>query len=137
MTLAKHYRRKPAPKQREFLRLDEAGREDLDQHSLVAEIMFRPPTLAEQIQRLNEAGKIHRWLPDDDLADDDFGDDLDDIPDEGLTLHELAALPKASEKLAKRGKDPHATPTPDSSGTPPVAPNTQAGGVPDEPEARN
>lgn len=126
MALAKHYQRKPAPKERDFPRLDADGLEVLDSHSLVAEMMFRPPTLQEQISRLNEAGKIHRFLPDDDYADDDYGDDYDDIPDEGLTTYELDAIGIGLPKPSKSGKPKKAT-------TPP-GPDEPAPGGPKEPD---
>ncbi len=103
MTLAKHYRTKPAPKLHTNDRLDDRGREKLDDESVVGVCEFRPATLQEQIARLNQAGEIYRGeIHEQDLEDDDFAEDFDDIPGEGLTPYELDALPKPPKKSKKK-----------------------------------
>lgn len=112
-TLAKHYQKKPAPKLRENPRIDANGHEVLDPTNHILSAAFRPPTLQEQISRLEKAGKIARgFLPDDDYDEDDFGDDFDDLPDEGITPFEVAALPKSErpqKKAVQKQKTPAAT----------------------------
>lgn len=126
-----YHRRKPAPKVRLFPRLNDKGEEVLSEHNLVRESVFRPPTLQEQIRRLESAGKIARgFLPDDDYADDDFGDDFDDLPEEGLSPYEMSefeALQKRVRELTEKGNPKQATPPAKPSVPPPAEPGSSGG----------
>lgn len=85
------YRSRPEHKPRpENLRLDDQGNEVLDETPVTLTLEF--PTLHQQIARLNQAGinYMANFLPDDDLAEDDFGDEEGDLemPLEGITPYE-------------------------------------------------
>lgn len=99
--LANYYQDKPRPKLREsHPNLTEDGAFTVsDLPSATQQAEFRPPNLAQQVIRLTGGVmKNGSWvLPDDDLADDDFGDYMDDLPDEGYTQAELDAMPEASK----------------------------------------
>lgn len=94
------YRKKPEPKPRFNPRLDERGNEILDDTNHIEQLEFRPPTLHEQISRLENAGRIFRsYILED---DDDFGEEFDEVPDEGYTPYELDAMGQDEPTLVKR-----------------------------------
>lgn len=122
MKLASHYVTRPTPKVRQSVRLTARGHELLDNTPLFDPIQFRPPTLAEQIKRLNDAGKIARGLmPDDDYADDDYGEHDENVPGEGMSPYELNDIvqrvyaetrktPKKAEKKPVQTPEPASPP---------------------------
>lgn len=89
----KQYRPKPDYKQRSNDRLNARGQEVLDNERPVDEYVMRPPTLAQQIQRLNAAGEtVRQFYYHEGLDEEDFMEYLDELPDEGITEYEKAAL---------------------------------------------
>lgn len=112
--LAAHrYRKRPVGKLRVNPRLDANGSEVLDPQSAVAPIGFRPMTEFERLQRMVAHGQsLDRFLPDDDLSDDDFGEHLDDIPPEGYSPYEVIEMDKGVTKKRSKSVSPVPAPTP-------------------------
>lgn len=113
-------------------RLDVLGREVLDDDRPVDEAIVRPPTLQQQIARLNRAGEMVRsyYQGLDDLEDDDFAEYLDEQPEEGLTPYEVEAakeenpVKRAVKGVFKRQKEEKAPKAANSSSPPSGASQT-------------
>lgn len=118
------YRVKPRPKLRSNPRLSDRGREVLDPTSEVAPIGLRPMTDFERLQRLVSHGqRMSNFLPDDDFSDeDDFHENLEDLPPEGLTPYEIVEM--RQKPIRKPVQKSSAAPAP----TPPPAEQTPPGG---------
>lgn len=114
--LAFYYAHKPSPKLRDLTkhRLSEDGSmEVLDDTRMVLDLGLRPPTLQEQIARLEAVGKLARGFYDEDRAEDDFGENEEDLPPEGLTQYEIDEVNRGRpKKPAKKPDDKPATPPP-------------------------
>lgn len=125
------YQQKPKPKQRVHNeRLSEDySHEVLDPTRYFDTINFRPPTLAEQIARLNEAGKIYRahHQYDEDRDEDDYGEEEENMMQEGMTPYELEDVVRRVmvETRGKAKKKPAEKPLNDPA-APPVTPSTPA-----------
>lgn len=115
-----------AAQQPEFPNLDSLGNE-INNDPPVA-LAVRLPSLEARIAQYEHAGRARQayfdsvYDPDTGafiggLADDDFGDDFDDLPEDGLSPHELSSHPlhiTAKKSRAERAKPVPAGDTPDS-----------------------
>lgn len=123
--LHSHFQSKPFPKLRPANpRLSEDGStEILDSVSETISREFQPPTLSAQINKLNRLGQIARYgaplFTDDTFTDDDdFHDDYDDIPFEGLSPYEVAGMGLKPEKKPTEKKKPSSATTPATAAAP-------------------
>lgn len=121
-----NYRQRPMVRTRENPRLNELGDEILDPTNHIDQFEMRPATLQEQIARLSQAGQIYRerlQAQYDDLHEDDFGEEFDDVSEEGLSPYEIAELnqpyvePDKSRFWKKKGSKA-TTPAPTSEPAP-------------------
>lgn len=85
------YRKKPAMKVRKIPTLNPDGSEILDPTPLAVEMIgVRPLTMQELYEKFTQHGDVaHNLVYDDFLDDDDFMEELDDLPENGLSPYEV------------------------------------------------
>lgn len=121
-----------------FARLTERGKEVISNVPHAIDLAgLRPLTMEEQIARFSGHG-ISDWSLVPDIEEDDWQDIYDDLDEDGITPHELAALQNQERYFARglKAKEPSspksATPPPRQAEEPSgddVAPATQGPGA--------
>jgi len=76
-----------ASRKTDYTKLDALGREIPDPRPLTVAVKL--PTLGQQFANFTRLGELRQAEMFDDLGEDDWNDDFDDLPDEGLSQHEL------------------------------------------------